>query len=136
MTSLLATTPLATTPVTSPLLGEVLTRLPGARQVVVCTDAGLVHTLSPGADRRQADQLSALGANLLNLSRKLGELSYGRPRRFLTRVPDGWLLVFPIDTRLRAVLVVDGTTKLKDARASLDRLVARFLDIYLGGGEL
>ncbi|WP_285729301.1 roadblock/LC7 domain-containing protein [Nocardiopsis sp. ATB16-24] len=131
MTSLLATTP-----VTSPLLSEVLTRLPGARQVVVCTDAGLVHTLAPGADRRQADQLSMLGASLINLSTHLGELGYGRPRRFLTRVPDGWLLIFPIDTRLRAVLVVDGTTKLKDARASLDRLVTRFLDIYLGGGEL
>lgn len=136
MTTLLATAPLATTPVTSPLLDEVLTRLPGARQVVVCTDAGLVHTLAPGADRRQADQLSALGAQLISLSGQMGKLGYGPTRRFLTRVPDGWLLVFPIDSRLRAVLVVDAATKLKDARTQLDQLVASFLTLYLGGGQL
>jgi predicted regulator of Ras-like GTPase activity (Roadblock/LC7/MglB family) len=127
------TTLLSSTPTTSPLLEKLLTQLPGARQVLVCTDAGLVHALPPSADRQQVDQLSALGANLISLSDGLTHLGYGKSRRFLTRVPDGWLLVFPIDERLRAVLVVDGTVQLKQARAQLDELITRFLHLY--GGE-
>lgn len=122
----------SSTPVTSPLLDELLTRLPGARQVVVGTDAGLVHALPSNGDRQVADQLCALGANLISLSGGLSHLGYGKPRRFLTRVPAGWLLVFPIDERLRAVLVVEGTVQLKRARTQLDALITRFLDLYGG----
>ena len=115
------TAPPSTTPALSALLAEV----PGVEHVVLCTEGGLVHTLALGADRRQADQLSALGSFLFSGAERIGSLTrYGAVDHLVIRLQRGGsLLVRPVGSLLRVVMLTSADTALPRAAVSLDRLV-------------
>ncbi|MFD3683956.1 roadblock/LC7 domain-containing protein [Nocardiopsis sp. NPDC058631] len=112
-------------PSTSPALSTLLAQVPGVEHVVLCTEGGLVHTLALGAERRQADQLSALGSFLFSGAERIGSLTrYGSVDHLVIRLQGGGsMLVRPVGTLLRVVMLTSTDTPLPRAAVSLDRLV-------------
>lgn len=112
-------------PSTSPALSALLAEVPVVEHVVLCTEGGLVHTLALGADRRQADQLSALGSFLFSGAERIGSLTrYGAVDHLVIRLQRGGsLLVRPVGSLLRVVMLTSADTALPRAAVSLDRLV-------------
>ena len=112
-------------PSTSPALSELLAKVPGVEHVVLCTEGGMVHTLAPTADRRTADQLSALGSFLFSGAERIGTLTrYGAVDHLVIRLQRGGsLLVRPVGELLRVVMLTSADTLLPRAAVSLDRLV-------------
>ncbi|GAA1442008.1 roadblock/LC7 domain-containing protein [Nocardiopsis tropica] len=112
-------------PSTSPALSALLAEVPGVENVVLCTEGGMVHTLARGADRRGADQLSALGSFLFSGAGRIGSLTrYGAVDHVVIRLRGGGsLLVRPVGEFLRVVMLTRADTPLPRAAVALDRLV-------------